>query len=82
MQELYPDADIRVEEEDTQDINTPIVQILKNKKFDLVEKEVPQTTFSFEFLSQMMTRPELIRNVAIVGHLHHGKTLFADLFVQ
>lgn len=29
----------------------------------------------------MMHYPELIRNVAIVGHLHHGKTLLMDLFV-
>ena len=29
-----------------------------------------------------MDHPELIRNVAVVGHLHHGKTSLVDLLVQ
>ena len=29
-----------------------------------------------------MKFPELIRNVGIVGHLHHGKTSLIDLFVK
>lgn len=27
------------------------------------------------FLADLMDSPQLIRNVAIVGHLHHGKVL-------
>ncbi|KAF0462937.1 P-loop containing nucleoside triphosphate hydrolase protein [Gigaspora margarita] len=30
----------------------------------------------------MMNFPELIRNVAIIGHLHHGKTSFVDMLVN
>ncbi|EXX56728.1 U5 small nuclear ribonucleoprotein component variant 2 [Rhizophagus irregularis] len=30
----------------------------------------------------MMNFPELIRNIAIVGHLHHGKTSFVDMLVN
>ena len=26
-----------------------------------------------------MTNPELVRNVAVVGHLHHGKTIVRAL---
>lgn len=29
-----------------------------------------------------MNFPELIRNIAIVGHLHHGKTSFVDMLVN
>ena len=25
--------------------------------------------------------PEFVRNVAVVGHLHHGKTAFMDMLV-
>jgi len=51
------------------------------KKFDHFEKNIPETTFNPEFLHAMMNKPELIRNVALVGHLHHGKTLLMDIFV-
>lgn len=30
----------------------------------------------------MMDTPTLIRNVALVGHLHHGKTTFVDCLVR
>ena len=29
-----------------------------------------------EYLSDLMDCPDLIRNVALVGHLHHGKVCF------
>jgi 116 kDa U5 small nuclear ribonucleoprotein component len=29
-----------------------------------------------------MKSTELIRNVGIIGHLHHGKTGLMDMFVQ
>ena len=31
-----------------------------------------------EFLADLMDSAELIRTVALVGHLHHGKTSFTD----
>lgn len=34
-----------------------------------------KTNYNNAFLSGLMENPELVRNVAIVGHLHHGKTL-------
>jgi hypothetical protein len=30
----------------------------------------------------LMNSPALIRSVAIVGNLHHGKTLFTDFLIQ
>lgn len=29
----------------------------------------------------MMSFPEMVRNVAIVGHLHHGKTALMDMLL-
>jgi U5 small nuclear ribonucleoprotein component len=33
------------------------------------------------FLLNMTTFPEMVRNVAVVGHLHHGKTALMDMLV-
>lgn len=71
-----------VEEEDTQPLTEPIIPPITTKDFDLVEKKIPDTTFEFDFLAGIMTRPELIRNVALAGSLHHGKTSLVDLLVQ
>lgn len=29
-----------------------------------------------------MNHPDLIRNIAVVGHLHHGKTSFVDMLIS
>ena len=39
-------------------------------------------TYSVEYLADLMDVPELIRNVAFVGQLHHGKTLFTDMLLE
>lgn len=33
-------------------------------------------------MTDMMNFPDLTRNIAIVGHLHHGKTSFVDMLVS
>jgi U5 small nuclear ribonucleoprotein component len=33
-------------------------------------------------MASLCQRPELIRSVAVCGHLHHGKTLLCDLIFQ
>ena len=33
------------------------------------------------FLVNMMSFPDMIRNVAVVGHLHHGKTALLDMLI-
>lgn len=33
------------------------------------------------FLLNMTAFPEMVRNVAVVGHLHHGKTALMDMLV-
>lgn len=34
------------------------------------------------FLADLMDNADLIRNVGLVGHLHHGKTSFVDCLVE
>ena len=85
----YPDAsevfgenvETLVQEEDTQPLTEPIVQPVKVKKFALVEKSVPTTTYRKEFMVDLMEFPASIRNIALIGHLHHGKTTFADMLL-
>ena len=36
---------------------------------------------TFSFLLSLTAFPEMIRNVAVVGHLHHGKTALMDMLV-
>ncbi len=69
-------------EEDAQPLTTPIVQPPITTKFQVYDKELPQTVYSYEYLAGLSQIPGLIRNIAIVGHLHHGKTLLADMFYQ
>ena len=33
-------------------------------------------------MASIMSKPQLIRNVAIVGGLHHGKTLLSDMILE
>lgn len=33
-------------------------------------------------MTDLMDNTELIRNVALIGHLHHGKTSFVDCLVE
>ena len=53
----------------------PVVAPIRQKKIEVEEREALATVYPPESLAMLMTNPELIRNVAIVGHLHHGKTL-------
>ncbi|KAI7864168.1 P-loop containing nucleoside triphosphate hydrolase protein [Spinellus fusiger] len=81
-EEVYgPDVEALVQEEDTQPLSEPIVAPIKVRKFHVSEKDLPETRYSKEFMMDMMSFPELSRNVAIVGHLHHGKTSFVDMLV-
>lgn len=80
--EVYENVEVLVEEEDTQPITEPIIAPIKTKNFDLIEKELPTTNFSYDFLCGLMYQPKLIRNICILGSLHHGKTTFVDMLIQ
>merc|ERR550539_2213279 len=81
--EVYgPDVETIVHEEDTQPLTKPIIEPVRKNKFEHVEQELPETNYSMEFLADLMDNGNLVRNVAIVGHLHHGKTSFVDCLMQ
>ncbi|XP_077296150.1 116 kDa U5 small nuclear ribonucleoprotein component [Arctopsyche grandis] len=81
--EVYgPDVETIVQEEDAQGLDQPLVEPVKRKKFQVREQQLPDTTYDMEYLADMMDSTELIRNVALLGHLHNGKTSFVDCLVR
>jgi len=77
-----PDVETITHEEDTQPLTKPIIEPVKKNKFEHVEQELPATSYQIDFLADLMDNGNLIRNVALVGHLHHGKTSFVDCMMQ
>ncbi|KAL2199368.1 P-loop containing nucleoside triphosphate hydrolase protein [Corynascus similis CBS 632.67] len=70
-----------VQEEDAQPLTQPIVAPVEQKKFSIEEADLPPVYFDRNFMTDLMNFPEQIRNVALAGHLHHGKTAFIDMLV-
>ncbi|KAF9584462.1 U5 small nuclear ribonucleoprotein component [Lunasporangiospora selenospora] len=82
-EEVYGEGvEALVEEEDTQPLTEPIVQPIKIKKFQLEEQDLPQTRFNKQYMYDLMAFPPRVRNVAIVGQLHHGKSSIMDMLVN
>lgn len=76
-----PDVETLVEEEDAQPLSQPIIAPVERKKFAVQEADLPDVTYSREFMTDLLSFPEHIRNIAFAGHLHHGKTAFMDMLV-
>jgi len=82
-QEIYgEDVETMVQEEDLQPLSEPIIAPVKTRKFRVEEKDMPQTTYDKNFLLDLSSHQESIRNIAVVGHLHHGKTSLLDMLVH
>ncbi|EFC46247.1 predicted protein [Naegleria gruberi] len=85
-EEIYGEGvDVMVEDEDRQPLEKPIIEPVKSTTWNLVEKEYNEAqpvNFSWEYLLELMKIPSSIRNISIVGHLHHGKTSFVDQLVR
>ena len=77
-----PDVEVLVQEEDTQPLTEPIVAPIKVKSFAIEEKDLPPVRYSRDYLAQLTRSPDTVRNVALVGHLHHGKTGLIDVLVN
>ena len=81
--QLYgEEVETLVQEEDAQPLSVPIIASVEKKKFQVQEADLPPVYYSREFMSDLLSFPEGIRNIAIAGHLHHGKTAFVDMLVQ
>lgn len=62
----------------------PVIKPVTEKKLLLeyrTEQDLPQTTYSKDYLVQLQKVPERLRNVAVAGHLHTGKTSLVDILV-
>jgi len=70
-----------VQEEDTQSLAQPIIAPIIQNKFTIQEDDLPPVFHSRDFMTDLMNFPEQVRNVALVGHLHHGKTSLLDMLV-
>lgn len=82
-QQVYgPDVETMVQEEDAQPLTQPIIAPVERKKFTVQEADLPPVTFARDFMTDLMNFPEQIRNIALAGHLHHGKTAFMDMLVM
>ncbi|KAL9716590.1 hypothetical protein Ac2012v2_001038 [Leucoagaricus gongylophorus] len=75
------DVETIVQEEDAQPLSEPIIAPIKIRKWTVEEKDMPQTRFDKGFLLNLTGFPEMVRNVAVAGHLHHGKTALMDMLV-
>lgn len=81
-EEVYgEDVETLVMDEDELPLEQPIIKPVKNLKFELGVKD-SSTYVSTQFLLGLMSNPSLVRNVALVGHLQHGKTLFMDMLIE
>lgn len=82
-EEVYgKDTETLVKEEDTQPLEVPIIAPIISKKFESQTKTPLSTSWTNEFMAVLMSNPELVRNVAVVGHLHHGKTTLMDMMIE
>jgi U5 small nuclear ribonucleoprotein component len=72
-------------DEDAMDLDTPIVEPVVTKSHHVGDKEEPSPfLYSDEFLTSIVSNEttRTRRGVAIVGHLHHGKTSLIDCLIE
>eukprot|EP00906_Rhabdomonas_costata_P013381 RCo019239 len=82
-EELYGDAEVRVEEEDTQPLDKPVIAPVKIKQFNMpVKPPKGEQSQAHSFMIGLTENPQFVRNVALIGHLHHGKTTFMDYLLH
>ncbi|CAJ0962944.1 unnamed protein product, partial [Mesorhabditis belari] len=81
--EIYgQEVETLVQEEDAQPLTEPIVKPTTQRKFQATEHNLPNTVYNKEYLADLMDCPHVMRNIAIAGHLHHGKTTFIDCLME
>jgi U5 small nuclear ribonucleoprotein component len=81
--EIYgEDVETLVQEEDAQPLTEPIVKPTKIKRFEVSEQDLPEMKYKPQFLIDLMDYPQMIRNIALVGHLHHGKVGILKCFLS
>lgn len=77
---MYPGAEIMIEQEDRQTLETPLVSTEAEKCHDY--EEHLQTYYESQYLFDLLKNSNSTRNVCVAGHLHHGKSVLMDSLVQ
>lgn len=81
-QQVYgEDVETMVQEEDAQPLTEPIIAPTDTRKFTVEEADLPPVFYDRGFQADLMNYPDQIRNIALAGHLHHGKTALMDMLV-
>ena len=75
-EEVYgPGTETLIMDEDAQPLEEPIIAPVKKKQIEADRgKNALELKVSEEYLRGLMGNANLVRNVAVAGHLHHGKT--------
>ncbi|ONK68357.1 uncharacterized protein A4U43_C05F10570 [Asparagus officinalis] len=64
-------------------LEMPIIKPVRTVRFEVTPARDSSSTYvSTEFLLGLASNPALVRHVALVGHLQHGKTVFMDMLVE
>lgn len=77
-----PDVETIYATQDTLEPEAPIVKPLRDEKFKIEEQNLPKTTYSKQYLWNLLHIPSKTHNVTICGGLYSGKTSFVDLLVK
>ncbi|CCK69212.1 U5 snRNP GTPase SNU114 KNAG_0C00990 [Huiozyma naganishii CBS 8797] len=82
------DVEVLVETENIQSFDEPLVKPQESNVskpehvlFTKGRRNIPKATLDRDYMLSLLQIPERIRNVAVIGPLHSGKTSLTDLFV-
>ncbi|KAJ3679071.1 hypothetical protein LUZ60_017082 [Juncus effusus] len=82
-EEVYgEDVETLVMDEDELPLETPIIKPVREIKYEVTGNTMPNPRIPTEFLLGLASNPSLVRHVALIGHLQHGKTVFMDMLIE
>ena len=81
LEEKYPDAEAMIQEEDLQSLEEPMIKPPQENTF-YSKLSVTTDPSLNDFIAQLYQRPQDVRNVAIIGSYHSGKTTLCDLLIS
>jgi U5 small nuclear ribonucleoprotein component len=85
METFGEDVRTAVLDEDAMDLDTPIVQPILQKSHTVDDALTLTHKYTDEFMTNVLLSNETTqtrRSVAIIGHLHHGKTSLVDCLIE
>ncbi|KAH3684108.1 hypothetical protein WICPIJ_004904 [Wickerhamomyces pijperi] len=85
-QTFGPDVEVTYQAQDTQSLEVPLVKPQQSSTTDtsyqLQETKSPQTTYSKQYLTELLSIPTKVHTVALVGSLNSGKTTILDNLIS